>query len=69
MVPGIILLLSPLQEKPEATGERVVMSQSGLWINDLAQATIPVFEPLGYYPPHNNLPSPLVRLAAWFFPR
>lgn len=58
-----------LQEKPEANGERVVLSSAALWMNDLSQAAIPVFEPLGYRPPHKNAPSSLLRFLSWFMPR
>lgn len=55
-------------EKPEASGERVVLSGAAIWLNDLSQAAIPVFEPLGYRPPHKNMPSPLLRFLSWFVP-
>lgn len=61
--------LFTLQEKPEATGQRIVVSQSGVWMRDLAQAARPVFEPLGYKPPQRNLPTPLLKLVGLVVPR
>ncbi|CAM9908459.1 unnamed protein product [Sphacelaria rigidula] len=55
-------------EKPEATGQRIVVSQSGVWMKDLAQAARPVFEPLGYKPPRNNLPTPLLKIVGLVVP-
>lgn len=58
-----------LQEKPEASGERFVLSQAALWMNDLSQAAFPVFKPLGYHPPYYNMPTPVLRILSWVMPR
>lgn len=57
------------QEKPEANGERIVLTEGSVWFNELAQACREVFVPLGYNPPHYNMPNLLVHALAWFVPR
>lgn len=63
------MLMLSVQEKPEASGERFVLAETGVWLNDLSQACRKVFVPLGYSPPHYNIPNVVVRAMALFVPR